>query len=155
MTSYYDYDYDRIQVKTEIAQFQKLAISRHRPDYKSEVSELVSAYFRNLDVNYTPYVEQYAEVHYDVPATKWEYLKSSLPQWALLQWVDRSLSFGWIRDMQTVRFKREVKRVNYVTQITLQNYDIYVAHNCDVKAGQMQRQRITPCEDRWLELRAD
>jgi hypothetical protein len=153
MSSYYDYE--RMQVKAEVAKFKKLAISRHRPDYSSEVSELVAAYFRNLDVSYIPYVEQQAEVYYDVPADKWEYFKSSLPQWALLQWVDRSLSFGWIRDMQTVRYKREVKRFSYVAQVTLQNYDIYVADNCDVKAGHMQRQRIAPYESRWLEIQAD
>jgi hypothetical protein len=153
MGSYYDYE--NMQVETEVAQFQKLAIARHRPDRRGEVSELVAAYFRNLDASYTPFVEQQAEVCYDVPASKWEYLKCSLPLWARLQWVDSSLAFGWIRDMWTIRVKREVKRVRYITQVTLQNYDIYVAHDCDVKAGQMQRQRITPNKDRWLEIPVD
>jgi hypothetical protein len=125
-----------MQVKTQTAQFKEWAIrSRHPRSGDEHTSYLVAAFFKDMEKNYVPYVEQSETVNFHSPATWWEHLKESLPKWCRLDWVDPSLKFGWIQGMNTghTQMVTHTKSVKYTTQITLRSYTVHVR---DYKAGE-------------------
>jgi hypothetical protein len=130
--------YDKgLQVEIQTAQFKEWAVrSGHPRDEDEHTAYLVAAFFKDIEKDYVPYVEQTKAISYDVPATWWEHLKESLPKWCRLDWVDQSLKFGWIQEMNTGRIQRAIhtKSVTYTTQVTLRSYTVHVG---DHRAGEL------------------
>lgn len=148
--SFNNYDRDT-HFKIETAQFKQWAISSMDPRTRDiYTSKLVAAFFRDLDTEYLPYSQQTKTVHFYVPASWWEHLKSTL-----LRQLPNDLKFGWLADYR-IKTRCEKRVVEYTTKITLRSYTVHVT---DSRAGDeicrasFDSSRISP--QMWYEVQSD
>jgi hypothetical protein len=145
-------DYQR-NFEREVAKVKQFAYAQHSGRHDDPViSEFRVAVFKDLDTVYEPCVNQTCTLKATYPANWLEALKVTLPKLFRFKWVQRDLSFGWIRDMQFVQYAIVNETKEYTTQLTVKNFTVYVDNNL---GAEVFREKFTPSEEHWYNVQPD